>query len=146
MSHPPRTIRRLALRATPAILWMGLIFALSSRQTVPTPPTPPGLDPNTIGHFVVYAILAAFIWWALGATGMSGRRRLALAFMLTVLYGVSDEWHQSFVPGRRPDVYDVLVDAIGAACGLRTVTWLWRRWPELPVWRWPDTAEPPEFA
>jgi hypothetical protein len=31
-------------------------------------------------------------------------------------YAVIDEWHQSFSPGRNPSAYDVLTDAVGAAC------------------------------
>ncbi|HHB76440.1 MAG TPA: VanZ family protein, partial [Desulfobulbus sp.] len=32
-----------------------------------------------------------------------------------LLYGVSDEWHQSFVPGRTPDILDIAADTFGAA-------------------------------
>jgi VanZ family protein len=46
---------------------------------------------------------------------------------LAVLYGLSDEWHQSFVPGRTPDVVDILTDAIGAAIGLLLVWWISQR-------------------
>jgi VanZ family protein len=38
-----------------------------------------------------------------------------LAIVLAIAYGVSDEFHQRFVPGRSSDVYDVLADAEGAA-------------------------------
>jgi hypothetical protein len=47
-----------------------------------------------------------------------------LAFVLTVLYAVSDEYHQTFVPGRNGTPADALIDAAGAGLGL----WLLHRW------------------
>ena len=119
-----------ALRLIPAVGWMGLIFAFSSRSTVPNPP---GLAPefvSNLGHFSVYFVLAILLWWGLGGMGLNGRRRVVLAFAIAVIYGISDEWHQSFVPGRYPDVMDLVVDSLGAACGLLAVEWATRRWPE----------------
>ena len=51
----------------------------------------------------------------------------ALSWKFTVLYAASDEWHQSFVPGRHPQLTDVLIDACGAATGLLIFWWLQRR-------------------
>jgi VanZ family protein len=93
---------------------MGLVFALSSRRRLPMPP---GIKPEltaTVAHFTVYAVLAALLWWALAIPGLAARRRLALAFAGAVAFGVSDEWHQSFVPGREVALYDIAVDALGA--------------------------------
>ena len=44
--------------------------------------------------------------------------------LLAIVYGVSDEWHQSFVPERSADAADVLADAIGALVGGSAV-WAW---------------------
>ncbi|HSH41142.1 MAG TPA: VanZ family protein, partial [Arenicellales bacterium] len=52
-----------------------------------------------------------------GPAGYAAQARW-LALGLAVLYGISDEWHQSFVPGREPDVLDVLADGVGAAVGI----------------------------
>jgi VanZ family protein len=123
--------RRIAARWLPVLLWMGLIFFLSSRQTLPKPP---GVSANLeaiAGHLTVYAVLALLLCRALGGRGWPWRRRAALAFALAVLYGLSDEWHQSFVPGRDASPFDVGVDAIGAAIALlggRVLTEA-RRWP-----------------
>lgn len=46
---------------------------------------------------------------------------LIFSFIFSVLYGVSDELHQYFVPNRLCDLYDVLADAAGAAAGLLIV-------------------------
>ncbi len=65
-------------------------------------------------HVAAYALLAILFQHALG----HGRRRMATALLLTVLYAVSDEFHQSFVPGRGPRATDVLIDLFGGALGL----------------------------
>ena len=120
------TWRRIAFRLLPALAWMGVIFALSHRSTLPTPP---GMvdSVSVIGHFTVYFVLAILIWWVLATLPLSPLLRYLSAWVLSVLYGLSDEWHQSFVPGRHPDLLDVLTDAIGAACGLLVVWWITRR-------------------
>ncbi len=127
MSNASNLVLRPIARIAVAIGWMGLIFLVSARSTVPQPP---GLGPvvtSNLGHFSVYFVLAILVWWVLGGFGLEGRRRWLLAIALAVLYGVSDEWHQSFVPGRQPDPLDVIVDAVGAACGLATISWTVRR-------------------
>ncbi len=58
------------------------------------------------GHFIGYALLGAAWWYAL--------RRFLPAWGWSVLYALSDEWHQTFVPGRSADWRDILVDALGA--------------------------------
>ena len=81
-------------------------------------------DPLSMSaHFTEYALLAVLFWQAFRHTPSTARHALVWAFVCTVLYAVSDEFHQSFVPGRFPDVRDVLVDAAGAAVAL----WLARR-------------------
>ncbi|MER3438898.1 MAG: hypothetical protein C4346_15635 [Chloroflexota bacterium] len=102
----------------PAILWMAVIFGLSSRRSLPTG----GIDAVSIlGHFTVYAMLAALLKWGLRREGLPMRRALVLAFALATLYGVTDEVHQSFVPGRDPDPLDLIVDAIGAGTALTLI-------------------------
>lgn len=62
-----------------------------------------------------YAFLALAYWRALNFQ----RQRLWLAWSLAVLYAMTDEWHQSFVPGRTASVWDVLVfDNLGALMAL----------------------------
>jgi VanZ family protein len=121
------TLNRIALVPRPAwiaasIGWAGVIFALSSR-----PPEPGG--PATFlrrllwngAHAPFFALLAMFVVFSL-----SPRRgdRLApaissilLGILLAGAYGLVDEWHQSFVPGRHSSVVDVATDAFGAAFG-----------------------------
>jgi VanZ family protein len=73
------------------------------------------------GHITEYGILAFLIWRAL-AKGDSPSP-LVKAFLLSLLYAASDEYHQSFVPGRDGNLFDVCVDAIGA---LMALIFVWR--------------------
>jgi VanZ family protein len=86
------------------------------------------LDPfaSYIAHFVEYAILALALYWALSRTLPRLQWKYLTAWLIAVLYAISDEWHQSFVPGRTPSVQDVLVDAAGAATAL-AILYLWQR-------------------
>ena len=95
----------------PAILWLTLIFVLSSQPTLPST----GQVTDKQAHAFTYGVLALLClmgltrwrWRSIAGAQPAGRLRMA------VLYGVSDEIHQSFVPGRNPDVADVAADAAG---------------------------------
>jgi VanZ family protein len=78
-------------------------------------------------HFGSYALLAAFLVYALGGCGRSNRR-LLFAILIAFLYACTDELHQSFTPGRTAMVQDVLLDTIGAACGAAFTILLKSRW------------------
>jgi VanZ family protein len=88
-------------------------------------------------HFVIYFVLGMAY---LNATTRGGTRTTArvcwAAFLLAVLYGASDEWHQSYVPGRTADWDDWIADAVGAGAALG-VTWKLRtrsaRWDQGPA-------------
>jgi VanZ family protein len=104
--------------------WMALIFFFSSQPQLPSAPDPwADLIFKKGAHFTVYAVLAVLFRRALPLS----RRIWALSWMFTVVYAASDEWHQSFVPGRHPQPTDVLIDACGAAAGLLIFWWLQRR-------------------
>lgn len=45
---------------------------------------------------------------------MSQKKSFILAFLISLVYAVSDEYHQSLVPGREPRIRDVVIDSIGA--------------------------------
>ena len=104
--------------------WMALIFFLSSQPQLPSAPDPwADLLFKKGAHFTVYAVLAVLFRRALPPT----RWIWALSWFFAVLYAASDEWHQSFVPGRHPQLTDVLIDACGATTGLLIFWWLQRR-------------------
>ena len=105
---------------------MGVIFWFSSQpQPFDLPKSWQGSLVGIGGHVLGYVGLS-LLWWRTLAARPSAATRwaLALAFLLTMLYAVSDEYHQTFVPGRSGNLVDVLIDAAGAALGL----WLAHRW------------------
>lgn len=70
---------------------------------------------RTAGHFAGYALLAAAWVWALpGRLSL----RLALAAAISLLYAISDEYHQTFVDGRTGSADDVVIDSLGIATAL----------------------------
>ena len=98
------------MRFLPAVLVASTIFWLSSQPVLPD--FLPGFDGfDKLCHIAAYATLAATLLY--GARFPVGRRAWGWA-LVAVLYGVSDEFHQSFVPGRTPDLLDLLADAVGA--------------------------------
>lgn len=106
----------IALRWGAVIAWMALIFALSAQSKLPELiPGLPALE-EIGGHLSEYAILALLLWWALRGTGT--RYPATWSLVSAALYGITDEVHQSFVPGRTMSVSDLLVDLIGAALAL----------------------------
>lgn len=95
------------------ILYMGVIFYLSHQPTMPIPMRFPHQD--KVMHFGAYLILGSLLAHAIFPG--SRKRRFALAFGIASLYGISDEIHQMFVPGRDASVLDWLADAAGAWVG-----------------------------
>ena len=114
--------RRVYL-TTLTMIWAGLIFLLSSLPATRYSGAEnaldfiPGLD--YIVHGVLYFVLASFIYFTLRAF-LPTRKSLLMAdaVVLTLLYGVSDELHQSFVPGRTSSVLDLVADVAGAVCAV----------------------------
>jgi len=107
------------LRRLSPLLVMALIHYFSSLPGTPHGGGPVAAIPgwlHNLAHVPAYALLAASWCVALGAP--RGRRRVLLIGLLTVGYGVLDEWHQSFVPGRECSAGDLLRDTLGAAMGI----------------------------
>jgi VanZ family protein len=100
----------------------GAIFYVSSLSRVPAVPVG-GFD--KVEHFTAYAVLAFLSCRAFAATGRDARWGLVLASF----YGLSDELHQAWVPGRSSDVFDWVADTAGAAAALTFYLWRSRRAP-----------------
>lgn len=97
----------------PAAGWAAVLFLLSAAAGSSFGPSVRHLD--KVAHFGLYMVLGA----ALARVRLIRVPQLphALLIALGVLYGVSDEFHQSFVPGRTPDVRDWVADALGVLVG-----------------------------
>jgi len=112
------------LRWLPSVLIMAVIFWLSSTPAAKLPSF--GLLDFIVkkgGHMLGYGLLACAYWFGLRLE----KRRWWLALLLAILYAISDEFHQSFVPGRHPSWVDVFgFDAGGALIALSLLQ-LWLR-------------------
>lgn len=69
-------------------------------------------------HFFIYLMLAIWVSYALQKSGVTGRKGFFLAIGICFLYAVTDEIHQIYVPGRGPQIRDVLIDSSGALVGI----------------------------
>lgn len=110
----PRWRRRLWLWGPP-ILYMALIFTLSSFRVIRAPLLRRMAHGDKVVHALEYALLCVLLFRALRMTHRAWLCRLAapVACAVSVLYGALDEVHQHFV-GRNMDFYDWLADAGGA--------------------------------
>jgi VanZ family protein len=106
----PATSR--ALLWLPVILYMSGIFTASS---ISNPPVPSNV-PDVSLHEAAYFGLTLLLIRALAGGRLTGitAATLAGAWVIAVIYGATDEWHQSFVPNRHADIRDLLADALGA--------------------------------
>ena len=124
------------------ILWAVLIFSLSHQPVVQSSQLSVGITevivksfekvtPNegfdigslndivrTNAHFFTYLVLGILMINTLRKSGVHGFQSLGMALLICVLYAVSDEVHQIFVPGRDAEVKDVLIDSAGASVGV----------------------------
>ena len=106
------------LRWLPAVLMMGAIFFFSSR-TASQIPYFGAIDflVKKGGHAIGYGMLGLSYYYALPRT-LSVRYRWIMAWMMAILFALSDEFHQSFVDGRTSTARDVLIDSAGAGIAL----------------------------
>lgn len=94
----------------PLILYAGLIFTLSSFPLPPPKVEIPFIDKFI--HLVEYGILGFLFYRALKVSKLSSRVFL-LTVIFSILYALSDELHQLFVPGRKFDLWDLAADSLG---------------------------------
>lgn len=107
----------------PVVICVIIIFSASS---IPGKAIPPIFKyQDVVFHFAEYAFLSLFLNRALKAGGSAWAGCFYWAFLLCLLYALSDEWHQSFVPGRAASLYDIAVDGLGAF--VAGIIYLWRR-------------------
>lgn len=103
----------------PVLLWMILIFTFSSMQVGSTSEFYwKDFIFKKSAHIIEYGILAVLIYRALTNSGINRKKAFIYSVVIASLYGVSDEFHQSFTPGREPRFRDVAIDAVGATISL----------------------------
>jgi len=112
---------------------MVVIFVLSAQSTLPDLSGGHGDLQSIAGHVIAYAVLGVLWERALSDAGRTRRsaptrsgptRAAGWAFLIAAIYGLTDEYHQSFVPGRNADVFDLATDAVAAGLAILIVLWL----------------------
>lgn len=125
-----------------ALLWCVLIFSLSAQPAAVSNELSKGMTEALIdqaekiipggefnlgklnhivrknAHFFLYLVLGILVINALRQSGKRGLGAYMLALLISVLYSMTDEFHQLYVPGRGAQVRDVLIDSAGAVVGL----------------------------
>ena len=121
-------LRKLFKFWIPPLLWAVLIFYFSSLSL---PETSEIYWKDFIvkksAHVIEYAVLTILLYRGFRNNGIKDRNAGILAMTLAILYASSDEFHQSFVPGREPRVRDVVFDTIGASLAIYS---LWNLLPK----------------
>ena len=108
-------LRRILSNQLPLIFWAASIFLLSSIQRFPVSHTPVGFD--KVAHFILFFVFCGLGWRAFfhqSASRSLKRWALLCAFIVSVVYGALDEFHQLFVPSRQADIFDLAADSLGA--------------------------------
>lgn len=126
------------------VIWMGLIFSQSHKPATESNKLSKGvteiivetvekINPDTDmdinvsrfnhilrknAHFFSYLLLGILTLNALLSSGKDGYKCIGLAFLICLLYAASDEFHQTFIPGRGGQVKDVIIDSGGALVGI----------------------------
>jgi len=97
-------------------LYAGMIFYISSR-------TPSDVKfflilPDYLLHFIEYGILMWLVMRLVNNVSIISAKTCIWAFTAVILFAVSDEFHQSFIPGRDAGIADILADAAGALAAM----------------------------
>jgi VanZ family protein len=120
-------VRHATWAFVPALAYALLIFALS-HQSNPLPFLPKEIFlHDKLLHAAEYAVLGGLLVPALRMAGLRPTAALFAAVILASFFGASDEFHQSFVPGRDADVADWMADTLGATLGALVATIALRR-------------------
>ncbi len=111
-------LRKLVSLWLPALLWMGLIFYLSSRPGLKVAEGPADFWTRKPAHVGEYAILFLLFFRALKGSFPWGRREVYLsAGAFSFFYAAFDELHQLFVPLREGKLTDLVFDLLGIVVG-----------------------------
>jgi len=125
-------------------LWMALIFYLSHQPATESSELSYGVLTMVLGwlhrispflaqeleqlklhyllrknaHFLAYLVLALLTMYALAQSKVLGKRQVLWAFLICLLFAITDEIHQLFILGRSGEVKDVLLVNVGASAGI----------------------------
>ena len=137
------------------LVWMVVIFSFSRQDATESSETSGPIvekveevvetitqqpAPETLGqlvrkgaHVFIYLVLGAFVVDALSYHPLKRKTILISAYLITLVYAISDEIHQYYIPGRSGEARDVLIDMVGATIGIFIMLYLKQRVNEKPI-------------
>ena len=111
------------------LLYCSFIYWLSSKPSLPAPMLFTHQD--KIFHMGAYFIMGILAWRFFNDCFSKPTVVILVSLCFSSIYGMSDEWHQSFVPGREADVLDWLADTLGALIALVAIQLTKRRFKQV---------------
>ncbi|WP_188206809.1 VanZ family protein [Alkalibacillus aidingensis] len=133
---------------TGVLVWMGLIFYLSHQPATESSELSRGITETIVktiesvapstefnianfnhlvrknAHFFAYLVLGVLVIYALKRSEVSGIRAIVTALVICILYAISDEVHQLFIPGRSGEIRDVIIDSAGSSVGIALIMFI----------------------
>lgn len=110
-------LKKALIHWLPLILWMTIIFLLSNQpKIVRFEDRATDFITGKLAHLFEYAVL--YILWFRAINSELTGKNWKLPMFFTVIYAISDEIHQTFVPTREGKLRDILIDALGGMIGL----------------------------
>lgn len=99
----------------PVVIWMAVIFTFSSMQVGSASDFYwKDFVVKKTAHLIEYGILATLFYRGLINSNIEKKKAMWYSILFAFAYGLTDEFHQSFTPGRGPKFTDVLIDTSGA--------------------------------
>lgn len=114
-------------RIIPVALVMGIIFFLSHQKGSSLPlPSIPYID--KLAHFLIYSLLAGTALFAFPSSMRLGHpeRKVVAVMIFCLIYGITDELHQAFIPERDASIWDLFADFLGGAATV--LFWYRQQW------------------
>lgn len=125
------SLRQITIFWLPVVLWAAVIFSFSSITTNAVSEIHwKDFIVKKLAHIGEYGIFTILLYRALQGSGFSKKKASIWALLVCILYAISDEYHQSFTPGRGPTLRDVGFDTIG---GSLAIYFVWNILPKAPM-------------
>jgi VanZ family protein len=123
-------MKKLLSLWAPPVIWAILIFLVSAYPTARTSEIHwKDFIVKKTAHVIEYGIFAALVYRAFRASGVKKANAGIYAIFVALAYGLTDEFHQSYTPGREPKIRDVAFDTIGAIASIYSI---WNLLPKAP--------------
>lgn len=118
------TFKRRLFYWLPTFIWAVVIFSFSS---LTTPSTSRIFWQDFIvkksAHIIIYSIFTVLVHRSLkNTTSLKGNYLFLASLCIVILYAISDEFHQSFTPGREPTLRDAIIDSVSSLITLKIIS------------------------